>query len=262
MKLKNIILLLSLIFFAQLISTKVNGQEYMDLLVRIVDEDYEKCLKKSLKYTNKSETRKDPLPYLYASMAYYNMSRDNQYREDFPKAFKQALRYVGKYRRKDKSYAYKEDAVDYIEKLKFVLAEVMENNLLLYQDRPTRAIKKNISLLKKIEKMDPEDKGITLLRGVYEIKNRNRSEGRDLIEEALEYINTLEDVSLFDSLTESQQHYLKKGMIEYALFKNEDEPEESKRILELGKPFFIEENSSILIDNTNDFKKVYKEIFS
>ena len=234
----------------------------MELLVKIVDEDYEKCLKKSLKYISKPETKRDALPYLYASMAYYNMSRDNQYREDYPKAFRKSLSYIGKYRKKDKSYEFKEDASEFIEKLKFILAEEIANNKLMYSDKEEKAIKKNASLLKKIAKMDPNDYGVTLLRGIYETKKKNRTEGKELLKEGLNYIQTLEDISVFDELTESQQYYLKKGMIEYANYSNEKNPEESKRILNIGKPYFMEKNSSILINDTADFEKVYKEIFS
>lgn len=262
MNLKQLLILFTFLTAILLAPNKLVGQDYMELLVEIVDEDYEKCLKKSLKYISKPETKKDALPYLYASMAYYNMSRDNQYREDYPKAFKKSLSYVGKYRKKDKSYEYKSDAIEFIEKLKFILAEDIANNKLLYIDKEDKYIKKNASLLKKIEKMDPNDHAVTLLRGVYETKKKNRTEGKELLKEGLEHLKSLEDVSLFEQLTESQQHFLKTGIIEYALYINNKDPEESKRVLEIGKPLFIEKNTSILIENTEDYKKVYKEIYS
>jgi len=42
---------------------------YENLLVLYVNEDYKNCFNKSLKYTVKDKTKKDPLPYLFASKA-------------------------------------------------------------------------------------------------------------------------------------------------------------------------------------------------
>ena len=53
--------------------------EYSDLLVYYVDEEYEKCLKKADKYMSKDESKYDPLPYLYTSMTYHEMSRHKKY---------------------------------------------------------------------------------------------------------------------------------------------------------------------------------------
>jgi len=80
---------------------------YMDILVYIVDEDYEKCIKKAEKYMEKDETRRDALPYLYSSMALYEMSRDHKYSEDYPRTYRNSLSFLSKYRRKDKEYAFK-----------------------------------------------------------------------------------------------------------------------------------------------------------
>ncbi|MCB0198137.1 MAG: hypothetical protein KDJ65_39710, partial [Anaerolineae bacterium] len=59
---------------------------YEDLLVLFVDENYEKCLAKAENYTVNDDTRKDPLPYLYMSMSLYEMSKLEEFNEDYPKA--------------------------------------------------------------------------------------------------------------------------------------------------------------------------------
>ena len=67
---------------------------YEDLLVMYVDEKYEKCLGKAESYTLKESTRKDPLPYLYMSMCFFEMSKLEKFDEDYPKAFRSSLKYA------------------------------------------------------------------------------------------------------------------------------------------------------------------------
>ena len=50
-----------------LILTSQSDNTYDDLLVLLVNEDYKDCLNKSIKYTTKDKTKKDPLPYLFAA---------------------------------------------------------------------------------------------------------------------------------------------------------------------------------------------------
>ena len=72
--------------------TAQSGRIYDDLLVLLVNEDYKDCFNKSVKYTLKDKTKKDPLPYLFAAKASFEMSRDHQYTEEFPKAYKEVLK--------------------------------------------------------------------------------------------------------------------------------------------------------------------------
>ncbi len=81
---------------------------YEDLLVYYVDGEYEKCIKKTSKYMADSDTRRDPLPYLYASKCYHEMSKLDEFtsQEEYKKADRDALKYAVKYRKKDKDLAY------------------------------------------------------------------------------------------------------------------------------------------------------------
>ena len=111
---KSNLLLLSILYFMfNLFTINVISQTdntYEDLLVLYVNEDFKNCYNKSLKYTVKDKTKKDPLPYLFVSKACYEMSQDHKYTEEFPKARKTALSYAVKYRKKDKEYQFKEDS--------------------------------------------------------------------------------------------------------------------------------------------------------
>ena len=93
----------------------------MTCLVLLVNEDYKDCFNKSVKYTLKDKTKKDPLPYLFAAKASFEMSRDHKYTEEFPKAFKTAMSYAAKYRKKDKEYTSKKMLKNLLMILKWLL---------------------------------------------------------------------------------------------------------------------------------------------
>ena len=79
---KSNLLLLSILYFMfNLFTINVISQTdntYEDLLVLYVNEDFKNCYNKSLKYTVKDKTKKDPLPYLFVSKACYEMSQDHK----------------------------------------------------------------------------------------------------------------------------------------------------------------------------------------
>lgn len=232
------------------------NKEYMDLLVLYVDEDYEKCVKKAEKYMEKDDTKRDALPYLYSSMAYYEMSRDHKYSEAYPRAYKTSLSYLSKYRKKDKDYKYKEDAMEFTEKLKFEIAEQVDNYLLTGTDKDLRKIK---SLLKKLVKIDPDDVGAQLLLGIYYIYTKDKSSGKIEIKEALEKLEDFGTDIKFEELTASQQYFLKEGLIAYYEYKHDSDPVEAKKVLLLGKPYFKEGREDLLIEKFSDYTKVLQE---
>lgn len=100
---------------------------YEDLLVLYVDEKYDKCLMKAENYTMKDDTRKDPLPYLYMSMSLFEMSKLEKFEEDYPKAFRDALKYAEKFRKKDKNVEFFFNYEDYWAELNEACAEQAEN---------------------------------------------------------------------------------------------------------------------------------------
>ena len=124
---KSKILIVTILYFIiNLLNNNIIAQTentYENLLVLYVNEDYKNCFNKSLKYTVKDKTKKDPLPYLFASKASYEMSQDHKYTEEFPKARKTALSYAAKYRKKDKKYLFKEDAEEFINDFKINIIE-------------------------------------------------------------------------------------------------------------------------------------------
>lgn len=249
------LILFSFLFISSI--SKFIAQDYQELLVMYVDEEYEKCFEKALKFTESDKTKNDPLPYLYASMSSYAMSQDHKYSEDYPKAYSTSLSLLAKYRKKDKDYQYREDAEEFIEKLKLVILEEADNYML---EGTEKSYKKALGGIKKVTQFDPNDFGAALLRGELEILTKNKTEGKRLVAEAFQNIRTIGAEVQFGDMTETQQLYLKRALMEYAKFQREKYPEEAKETISLGHQFFYEKRDDCLLENNEDFKKLYDDI--
>ena len=175
-----------------------SAQEYEDLLVMLVDEKYEKCFDKALKYTENDKTKNDAMPYLYASQALYAMSQDHKYIDIFPKAYKDAISFAKKYRKKDKEYAYREDAEPFLEKMKLTILEDIENYNLGADEK---SYKKSLGFMKKVEPIDPACVGSQLLRAELEILTKNKTEGRKMFDAAVESVKKIGEDVQFEELT-------------------------------------------------------------
>lgn len=252
---KKLLIILSIFFYTA--SHSVLSQEYQDLLILFVDEKYEKCFAKSIKYTENDKTKKHPLPYLYASMASFEMSQDHSYSADWPKAYSTALSFAKKYRKKDPDNTYAEDSQEYIDNLKTIIFEEVENYMLTGAEK---SYKKALGIVKKVCAFDPKDYGAVLLRGELEILTKNKTEGKKLVAKGLKLIKTIGTDVQFGDLTETQQLYLKKSLMEYAKFQLEKDPAGAKETISLGHTFFYEEREDCLLEDNEDFKKLYDEI--
>lgn len=252
-------LLFALLFGILLLNplAKTFAQDYEDLLVLLVDEKYEKCFDKAVKYNSKDDSKNDPLPYLYAAQALFAMSQDHQYIETFPNAYKDALSYAGKYRKKDKAYAYRSDAEPFIEKLKTVVLEEVDNYIL---EATEKSYKKALSLMKKVVKFDPDCGGTVLLRGELEILTKNKTEGKKMVVAGFEMLDKIGTDIQFGDLTLTQQKYMKYALMFSAKIAKEKDLARAREIISMGQQYFGEERDDCLIEDNSDFKNLYKEI--
>ena len=217
--------------------------EYNDLLFLLVDEKYDKLLYKSMGYIEDDETRRDALPYLYTSMCYYEMSQLEEYDEEFPRAFKDAIKYCVKYRKKDVSGFYVADNVEYIDKLKIQTFETADN---YYQ---IGKVSKSKSYFKYLVGMDPNDWGAWLLKGVAEARLNMTSDAKISFETA---VNGLEKTESIDDYWEGQVLLLKEGLIYYSNYLVENgKVTEAKELMALGYNFLQEDN---------EYKIAYDEV--
>jgi hypothetical protein len=233
------------------------AQDYEDLLVLLVDEKYEKCYDKAVKYNSKDDTKNDPIPYLYAAQALFAMSQDHAYIETFPNAYKEALSYAGKYRKKDKAYAYRTDAEPFLEELKAVVLEEVDNYIL---EGTEKTYKKALGLIKKVVKFDPNCGGAVLLRGQLEILTKNKTEGKKIVVSGFEMLDKIGTDIEFGDLTLSQQEFMKFAIMFSAKLSVEKDLSRAREIIAIGQPYFGEERDDCLIEDNEDWNKLYKEI--
>ena len=231
---------------------------YDDLLVLLVNEEYKDCFKKSIKYTLKDKTKKDPLPYLFAAKSSFEMSRDHKYTDEFPKAYKTAMSYAAKYRKKDKEYTFKDDAEEFINDFKMIIIEDIENYIL---EGTEKTYGKAVSLAKKTSDMDPDDYGAKLLYALLCTLTKNNSKAKEVlkmcmpkIEEygnnkfSLKYMNKSQQFILRFTLKESANHYKDKDTAK------------AKSMLDYGKHLFYEENDFSKISYSMDYKLIYDHL--
>lgn len=88
---------------ASVFTAAAQRPDYQDLNIYFADGDYEKLISKAEKYTQDDDCRKDALPYLYLSKANFEISKggDQDLAEEFPRAYKDAIKYASKAIQKD-----------------------------------------------------------------------------------------------------------------------------------------------------------------
>ena len=134
--------------------------EYKDLLTLFVTEKYEKCLYKAEGYTLDEKTKKDPLPYMFMSRCFYEMSKRDEFKEKYPNSFKDAMKYISKYGSKDKEKKYLSEYEDYIAQIRAAAIAQAETMM------DTQKYSKAKQLYDQLLDIDPNDAGAQLMMGV------------------------------------------------------------------------------------------------
>lgn len=216
---------------------------YDDLLVLYVDEKYEKCLAKAETYTQKESTRKHALPYLYMSMSLFEMSKLEKFDEDYPKAFRNALKYAVKYRKKDKDVEYFDDYEDYWAELNQKCMEIAEN---YFQEENWSKAK---SYYKYMTSYDPGNVGAWIMRMHAEI---NLNMAREVEMHGKEMEKALADQGDVENLSPDKQQLLRNALISYSEYLHSSGRSDSARkVMDIGSDAFME---------NEEFKMVWDEI--
>ncbi len=181
---RRLLIFMSLaLFIGQKIQAQSNNKAFDKMIFLFVDEKYEKCLKMSLGFTQNDNYKREALPYLYASMSFYEIARKDVLIEKYPKAMKDAMKYAYKYRKKDKELKYVGRYTDYFDELKDSCNQMAQH---YYK---TEDYRKAASTYKGIVRFDPNDKIMQLWWGISEVKAKNVGEGDRNIELAMEQID-------------------------------------------------------------------------
>lgn len=214
-------------------------KEYEKLHLLYVDANYKKLYDQSLKLTEKESTRKEPLPYLYTSMALFYISEDPERdMEEFKNAFKDAVKYATKFRKLDSEGDYLNFEPEYFEKLKKVLNTETKNYFTNLND--AGAMKKGSSYIKNYYKMDKYNPGqLYLLAIIYESSN-----SRSSLLKTIDDINEIESDLNINALTKEDLDILSFSIINYAKYqKNNGASQQGKKVLNFYKPI-LEKNET------------------
>ncbi|MBK9192619.1 MAG: hypothetical protein IPM77_14575 [Crocinitomicaceae bacterium] len=179
---------------------------YDDLLIYYADGDYEKLLKKAESYTLKDDTKNDALPYLYLSKANFEMSKDQIWLNDYPKAWPDAINYAGSCIKKDKDSTIYRENIKYFTELKTAIVEEIMNLV------ETGNYPKLMGTIPKLHKIDRNDVGSYFLKAAAEYNNGDKGTAKETQKEAFTRLANVKSVAEW---REVDLAMLKLGIIEY-----------------------------------------------
>lgn len=240
---KNAILLFVLSAF----TFSALGQEYEDLKSLYVDGKYDKLVDKAEKYTQKEKTMNDPLPYLYMAKGLFKISQDERFKnqEMYKTAEMDALSKFITYKKKDKGNVYRDIADPFITEVKEQLYEETMN----FYD--LKNYKKALASMKKILKIEPENIGANLIKGLCEYGVKNKTEGKKNVEAGLAALKNLKS---FEEMMKPDQDLMKYALIQYTNYLIESKDfSGAKSAVTLGYQYFKG-------DEHKDYEEFYNKV--
>ncbi len=214
------------------LAAQAQKQPYEDLLVKYVDEKYEDCLAKADAYTQKEDTKKDPLPYLYMSMSLYEMSKIEKYTamEEYKKANRDAVKYAEKYRKKDKNKEFFDNYADFWSELNTMAQDA---GLSSYEDGQYSKAKQWFDGMVGYY---PENPGSHLMLGLSLIKSNMLKEGET---EIAKYQPALDGIGGIGMLPDDQKKLMKSALLHYATYlDSKGNRSKAKEVLDGAKEFY------------------------
>ncbi len=236
-----ILLLLPLPF----LSAFTQDHIYEDLLILYVDAEYEKCISKAERYTERDASRRDPLPYLYMSMCYHEMSKLEEFntQHEYRFADREALKYAVRFRKKDKEDAFVHNYEDYWMSLNTQAMEVAGHHVDMGDHSKARRI------YARMVGYMPENAGAWQMLALTQIKLRMH---RDAVETMRAFDAAYKGIPDMDRLPADQKKLLKDGLVRYADHLAELGMQDSARAtIALGADHFMTDV---------EFKALYKEL--
>ncbi len=218
-----------LIFTCSLVlgSFAQSDKDYKDLLTMFVSEKYEKCLYKAEGYTLGDDTKKDPLPYLFMSRCYYEMSKKDEFKEKYPNAFKDALKFASKYGSKDKQKVYMVDYEDFFAELRKAAMAEAESMM------DSEKYSKSKQIYDQLLDLDPNDAGAQLMLGLSFQALKSKKEAETAIAKAKQIL-----VDKTAGQSKEQLQLLRDALSRHATALSSSNKALAKEWLDLGLEYF------------------------
>ncbi|RYM30824.1 hypothetical protein ERX46_17230 [Brumimicrobium glaciale] len=226
---KNIITALTVLF----ISLSVFSQEtFEDLLIIKADADWEKLIKHSERYTNKSSSDKEPVPYYFLAYGLYKISFQAERGDEYKGAYKDAFTAIGKMLRYDKTGEVQEKYSEFINELKLSLLEIIQN------ETDNEEYRRAFGWTMRLYKFGRDYVPALYLEGALRSRNNDQSTARIKWEEA----NTLVKDQKIGDWSEADQKLLMLGLYQSAkALKDLRQPDKAKEMMDIGAPYFEED---------------------
>lgn len=229
---KHFLLLFATAFFS--LPMLAQPDDFEDLLLPFVDAKYDKVLYKAERYTLDEKTKKHPLPYLFMSMSFFEISKmdDDKMKTRFPDAFKDAVKYVGKYSKLDKEKQYASEYADFFSEIRTAL--INEGEIMTDQAKFTKAKSSYAYLIQ----MDANDAGAKLMLGLTFEAMKSKKEAETNLAEAKKLLEA--KTCTVDNKT--QKDFLRNSLITIANKLATTDKSKAKAWLDLGMEYFGEDN--------------------
>lgn len=192
-----------------LATPQVQAQQlYEDLLILYVDEEYEKCLFKAERYTDRDKTRRDPLPYLYLSMCSFEMSQLEEYttQPEYKRVHRDALKYAMRFRKKDKNNEFFPNYEDFFERLN---TSAMETALIHFELGEYAKAKR---IFQRMTRYQPENPGAWHMLALCQLRTNLQRDAQASLEA---YHDALDAVPDIGSMATNESRLLKYAMLRH-----------------------------------------------
>lgn len=214
------------------ISAQVIGGEIVKLEELYNKGKFEDCAYKAETYTENDKYRKNPEPYLYISMCYYefHLSDDAKIKEYYKSALKDALKYAVKMRSYDKEANFYNDNKDFLDKLREACLE--EAKILVDKKDYSKA---SSYFYKPLVKLDPDDAELLFIKGVCDALMRNSSEAYKSINDAMPLLNNeIKDGNY--KVNKMKESSLSDAFVNYSvLLKEQSYSDSAKSVIMFGR---------------------------
>lgn len=249
---RNLLLLFAVCIFTSPLFSQEKKEKFDDIINLFIDEKYDKCFDRAYGYTQSEKDKRHPLPYVYCSMSAFEMSRSEEFMEQFPKALRDAMKYAVKFRKKDDKFKKKNPESDFLSEYEDYFTDLRKTMIEAAEgDFDGEAYTKALKYYKYLTGMDPNDHAAWFMKGLCEMKNRASSEALKTWAIAEKDFNgeaTIEEMS--DEQKTLMKFYLIRRS-EYAI--DSGDSGTAKELMEMGKNVF---------EHDKEFMSYYNDINS
>lgn len=253
-----------LLFLLLLLSANVTMAQppnYDDLLMLFTDENWEKLIKESEKYTMKEDTKSDPLAHMWLAKGLYYMSLSGTDDEDYKSAYKDAITSMGKVIKLDKSGDIQDDQAVFIETFKMDLVERIENEM--------STPKKAAGWITKYYKFEPAFIGAKYLEGACKYLDADKASANILWKEGEAALKDLTVDNFNKDFGMSDKQLFLMGILKTVECYNASKQlDKAKTLLGKTAQFYIENadlandpNSEDDVKKADDLKAQFKEVY-